>query len=100
MLFVRQTRFLIRVDQELLLKRLASRQLVEAISCDVSTQLLKVLGTWRLMYIPYEEFEKVMAQCSEVFTTWDDEYDKLQGLMRASCGTLSRRSGRSISRWS
>jgi dynein heavy chain 1 len=55
---------------------------VEAISRDVSTQLLKVLGTRRLMYIPYEEFEKVMAQCSEVFTTWDDEYDKLQGLMR------------------
>ena len=23
-----------------------------------------------------------MTQCSEVFTTWDDEYDKLQGLMR------------------
>ena len=57
-------------------------RLVEAISRDVSTQLLKVLGTRRLMYIPYEEFEKVMTQCSEVFTTWDDEYDKLQGLMR------------------
>ena len=34
------------------------------------------------MYIPFEEFEKVMTQCSEVFTAWDDEYDKLQGLMR------------------
>ena len=22
------------------------------------------------------------SQCHEVFTTWDDEYDKLQGLMR------------------
>ena len=57
-------------------------RLVEAISRDVSTQLLKVLATRRLMYIPYEEFEKVMTQCSEVFTTWDDEYVKLQGLMR------------------
>ena len=36
----------------------------------------------RLMYIAYEEFEKVMSQCHEVFTSWDDEYDKLQGLMR------------------
>merc|ERR1719211_370997 len=44
--------------------------------------MLKVLGTRRLMYIPYEEFEKVMSQCHEVFTSWDDEYDKLQGLMR------------------
>ena len=34
-------------------------RLVEAISRDVSSQLLKVLGTRRLMYIPYEEFEKV-----------------------------------------
>ena len=57
-------------------------RLVEAISRDVSSQLLKVLSTRRLMYIPYDEFEKVMAQCSELFTTWDDEYDKLQGLMR------------------
>ena len=57
-------------------------RLVEATSRDVSTQLLKVLGMRRLMYIPYEEFEKVMTQCSEVFITWDDEYGKLQGLMR------------------
>ena len=57
-------------------------RLVEAISRDVSTQVLKVLATRRLMYIPYEEFEKVMTQCSEVFNSWDDEYDKLQGLMR------------------
>jgi dynein heavy chain 1 len=47
-------------------------RLVEAISRDVSSQLLKVLGTRRLMYIPYEEFEKVMSQCHEVFTIWDD----------------------------
>ena len=29
---------------------------------DVSSQLLKVLGTRCLMYVPYEEFEKVMSQ--------------------------------------
>lgn len=34
------------------------------------------------MHIPFDEFEKVMQQCSHVFTTWDDEYDKLQGLLR------------------
>ena len=33
------------------------------------------------MCIPYEEFHKVMSQCHEVFTSWDDEYDELQGLM-------------------
>nr|CAD7194334.1 unnamed protein product [Timema douglasi] len=57
-------------------------RLVEAISRDLGSQLLKVLGTRRLMHIPFDEFEKVMAQCFEVFTTWDDEYDKLQGLLR------------------
>lgn len=57
-------------------------RLMEAISRDLGTQLLKVLGTRRLMHIPFDEFEKVMGQCFEVFTTWDDEYDKLQGLLR------------------
>ncbi|XP_014790579.2 cytoplasmic dynein 1 heavy chain 1 [Octopus bimaculoides] len=57
-------------------------RLVEAISRDLSTQLLKVLGTRRLMHIPYDDFEKVMSACFEVFSTWDDEYDKLQGLLR------------------
>ena len=49
-------------------------RLVESISRDVSSQLLKVLGTRRLMYIPYEEFEKVMSQ--EVFTI--KKHDSLQ----------------------
>ena len=34
-------------------------RLVEAISRDLSTQLLKVLSTRRLMHIPFEDFEKV-----------------------------------------
>lgn len=57
-------------------------KLVEAISRDVSSQLFKVLGTRRLMHIPFDEFEKVMGLCSNVFITWDDEYDKLQQLLR------------------
>lgn len=57
-------------------------RLVEAISRDLGQQLLKILGTRRLMHIPFEDFEKVMFQCFEVFNTWDDEYDKLTGLLR------------------
>ncbi|KAK3093975.1 hypothetical protein FSP39_022394 [Pinctada imbricata] len=57
-------------------------RLMEAISRDLSTQLMKVLGTRKLMHIPYDEFEKVMMACFEVFSTWDDEYDRLQGLLR------------------
>ncbi|ESP05087.1 hypothetical protein LOTGIDRAFT_151884 [Lottia gigantea] len=57
-------------------------RLVEAISRDLSAQLLKVLGTRRLMHIPYDEFEKVMSACFDVFVAWDDEYDKLQAMLR------------------
>ncbi|VEL20256.1 unnamed protein product [Protopolystoma xenopodis] len=61
-------------------------RLIEAISRDLSSQLLKasfsVLGARRLMHMPFEEFERVMTDCFEVFTTWDDEYDRLQSLMR------------------
>ena len=60
-------------------------KLVEAISRDVSSQLFKVLGTKRLMHIPFDEFEKVMSLCFNVFVTWDDEYDKLQQLLRLVC---------------
>ena len=34
------------------------------------------------MHISFEEFEKVMSQCFDVFIAWDDEYEKLQGLLR------------------
>ncbi|XP_015686723.1 cytoplasmic dynein 1 heavy chain 1-like, partial [Protobothrops mucrosquamatus] len=57
-------------------------RLVEAISRDLSSQLLKVLGTRKLMHVAYEEFEKVMVACFEVFQSWDDEYEKLQVLLR------------------
>ncbi|TGZ69850.1 hypothetical protein CRM22_003509 [Opisthorchis felineus] len=57
-------------------------RLVQAISNDLSSQLLKVLGTRRLMHMPFEEFERVMGACSKVFATWDDESDRLQGLLR------------------
>ena len=41
-------------------------RLLEAVSRDLSTQMLKVLSTRRLMHIPFEEFEKV---CSFVLFT-------------------------------
>lgn len=56
-------------------------KLIEAISRDLSDQLLKALGTRRLMHISFDVFERVMSQCFEVFSCWDDEYDKLQGLL-------------------
>ncbi|KAH7972499.1 hypothetical protein HPB52_012721 [Rhipicephalus sanguineus] len=57
-------------------------RLVEAISRDLMTQMLKVLGTRRLMHAPFDHFESVMSACLEVFNAWDEEYDKLQSLLR------------------
>ena len=57
-------------------------KLMEAISRDLMTQMLKVLGTRRMMHISFDEFERIVSACMDVFLTWDDEYDKIQGLMR------------------
>ena len=46
--------------------------LVEAISQDFNDQLLRVLGSQRLMYMDYAKFENVMAQVAEVFGAWDE----------------------------
>ncbi|SAL98745.1 hypothetical protein [Absidia glauca] len=46
--------------------------LVEAISRDLNDQLLKVLGSRRMMYMEYEDFERTTAGAEAVFHTWDD----------------------------
>ncbi len=56
-------------------------KLIEAISKDLSTQLLKVLNTQRLMLVSLEDFEKTSKLCATVFQTWDDEYEELQNLL-------------------
>lgn len=57
-------------------------KLIEAISKDLTTQLLKVLSTQRLMVVSFDDFEKTMKSCFSVFTAWDDEYEKLQAILR------------------
>jgi len=57
-------------------------QFIEAISKDLTTQLLKVLSTQRLMIISFDDFEKTIKSCFAVFTAWDDEYEKLQAILR------------------
>ncbi|KAI8967648.1 dynein heavy chain [Mycotypha africana] len=46
--------------------------LVEAISKDLNDQLLKVLGSRRMMYMEYDDFERTTAGAETVFHTWDD----------------------------
>lgn len=56
--------------------------LLEAVSRDVLAQMTKVLGTQRLLLVTFEEFEQVMSRTAEVFTAWDEEYDRLGGQLR------------------
>ena len=57
-------------------------KLIEAISKDLTNQLLKVLSTQRLMAVSFDDFEKTIKACLSVFTAWDDEYEKLQAMLR------------------
>lgn len=46
--------------------------LVEAISRDFNDTILRVLTSHRLIYQPYETFEKLMNTTMNVFRAWDD----------------------------
>jgi dynein heavy chain 1 len=46
--------------------------LVEAISRDFNDTLLRVLTSHRLIYQPYDTFEKLMNTTMNVFRSWDD----------------------------
>ncbi|WWC63949.1 uncharacterized protein I303_106555 [Kwoniella dejecticola CBS 10117] len=56
--------------------------LVEAISSDFNDQLLKVLGSQRLMYMDYGKLEDVMAMATEVFATWDENMKDFTNVAR------------------
>ncbi|KNC98573.1 uncharacterized protein SPPG_06258 [Spizellomyces punctatus DAOM BR117] len=56
--------------------------LVEAISRDLNEQLLRVLGTRRMMYMAYDDFEKASGGCEDVFRTWDDQVKEFTNVAR------------------
>jgi dynein heavy chain 1, cytosolic len=55
--------------------------LVEAISRDLNDQLLRILGSG-LMYMEYDDFERVMAGAEDVFRTWDDVIKEFTNIAR------------------
>lgn len=80
-------------------------KLIEVLSRDLSNQLLKVRNTpgppfcysnlsnrlfslgqiltlKKLMGVGFEEFERITNETSTVFATWEDEYDKLIGMVK------------------
>ncbi|TKR93274.1 hypothetical protein L596_007763 [Steinernema carpocapsae] len=55
---------------------------IEAISRDLTAQMLKILGSRRLMYINLSDFEDLMRGCLLVFQAWDDENEKILIILR------------------
>ncbi|KAH9927411.1 dynein heavy chain [Epithele typhae] len=56
--------------------------LVEAISRDFNDQLLRILTSHRLLYTPYETFERLLSQTMAIFRTWDDHMKEFFNVAR------------------
>ena len=56
--------------------------LVEAISRDLNEQLLRILTSHRLLYTPYETFERLLNQTMGIFRTWDDNIKEFTNVAR------------------
>ena len=56
--------------------------LVEAISKDFNDQLLRVLTTHRLLYTPYETFDRLLNLTMNIFRTWDDHMKEFTNVAR------------------
>jgi dynein heavy chain 1 len=56
--------------------------LIEAISQDFNDQLLRVMGSQRLMYMDYDKFEQVMSLASGVFAVWEENMKDFTNVAR------------------
>ena len=57
-------------------------RLVEAISRDLCTKVLAILQRKRLMYLPYDEFDKISQECKKIFLGWEEQYDGFRESLR------------------
>lgn len=56
--------------------------LVEALSRDLLSQLLKALGDKNLLIITCEEFDEIYTLCTEVFYKWGEDFERFASLLR------------------
>ena len=57
---------------------------VEAISRDLQEQILKILMPRRISLMDFDSFEHIITECLELFSTWEDEYERLSEILRNS----------------
>ncbi|PFH46895.1 hypothetical protein AMATHDRAFT_7278 [Amanita thiersii Skay4041] len=56
--------------------------LVEAISRDFNNQLLRILISHRLLYKPYDTFDRLLAQTMNVFGIWEENLKEFKSVAR------------------
>lgn len=56
--------------------------LLEAISRDLCAKITSILQRKRLMYLEYEDFDKITLECKQVFNTWEDQFEQIRETLR------------------
>lgn len=57
-------------------------KLVQAISRDLNERLLHVLGTFGLMHVSFDEWDRILDGTKRVFATWEEEDEKFRNILR------------------
>lgn len=77
----------IRVTDEYKLSRLL--HLVEVMSSDLTEQIVSLLRGYNLVQLPFDQFEQLINQCKDLFSTWHRQVAALYELVKE----LSKRRG-------
>lgn len=67
--------------------------LVYVISEDLEAVLLRLLSKHGLMYLEFSEFDKVIRDCEQCFTKWDEEGNAFHEILRNRVRVMGRRDG-------
>jgi dynein heavy chain 1 len=64
-------------------------RLVEAISRDLCDKVLSISQRKRLMYLDFDDFDKVTQDCKKAFYSWEEQFEQF----RESLRDLARKRG-------
>jgi dynein heavy chain 1 len=56
--------------------------LIEAISRDLCNKVLSLLQRKRLLYLDFDDFDKIAAECRKVFTAWEEQFEQFREVLR------------------
>lgn len=59
-----------------------AQQIIDLVSKDMSSQLLKLLHKERLMSLDWEDFDRIMKSTLNVFSNWETQYKQFKDISR------------------